>query len=114
MIEHLATLINTFPGTANQTRCFTHILNLFAKSILRQFEVPKGKGTKAIDNAAKELAAVSDEIDDDVEEASKSGSNEGDGDVGNDDVDGLPDERNELSGDELSNLEESLNHFDLF
>ena len=41
MVEHLATLIEDFPGAANQTRCFTHILNLVAKSILRQFDVAK-------------------------------------------------------------------------
>jgi hypothetical protein len=34
MIEHLSTLVENFPGAANQTRCFTHILNLVAKSIL--------------------------------------------------------------------------------
>jgi hypothetical protein len=52
MIEHLAVLIDTFPGAANQTRCFAHILNLVAKSVLRQFEAPKVKGKKAVDEAA--------------------------------------------------------------
>lgn len=41
MVKHLATLVENFPGAANQTRCFTHILNLVAKSILRQFDVAK-------------------------------------------------------------------------
>ena len=65
MIEHLATLINTFPGAANQTRCFAHILNLVAKRVLQQFEaLKKGKG---VDD--KDLAAIVDEImgDDDKE-----------------------------------------------
>jgi hypothetical protein len=44
MIEHLANLIETFPGAANQTRCFMHILNLVAKSVLHQFETSRVKG----------------------------------------------------------------------
>jgi hypothetical protein len=112
MIEHLATLINTFPGAANQTRCFAHILNLVAKSVLRQFEVPKVKGKK-VDDAAKELAAVIDELDDEV---SESGGNEGGGggddeeddDVVDDNEEGLPDERDGMSEEELTTFEESV------
>ena len=43
MIEELVNLLDNFLGTANQTRCFTHIMNLVVKSILAQFELPKGK-----------------------------------------------------------------------
>ena len=39
MVKHLSTLVENFPGAANQTQCFNHILNLVAKSILHQFEV---------------------------------------------------------------------------
>lgn len=121
MIEHLATLVNTFPGAANQTRCFAHILNLVVKSILRQFEAPKEKGSKAIGDTARELAAVFDELDDehDLEaEDSESGGNEGgvggDDDeddnmlVDDDDEDGLPDEQVGMSQEELTSLEDSV------
>src|SRR5258708_3012064 len=64
MIERLAELIDNFPGTANQTRCFTHILNLVAKSALHQFEAPKAKGIDSINDTMNELAAVSDELED--------------------------------------------------
>jgi hypothetical protein len=115
MIEHLATLIDTFPGASNQTRCFAHILNLVVKSILRQFEAPKTKGKAVDESAAKELAAVVDEIDFD-DEASDSGRNEGEGDVDDDvddevvddDNDGLPDERDDLSEQELLSHKESV------
>ena len=40
MVEEMAGLLENFPGAANQTRCFLHILNLTAKSILHQFEIP--------------------------------------------------------------------------
>lgn len=116
MIEHLAILIEMFPGAANQTRCFAHILNLVAKSVLRQFEAPKGKGEKAIGDAARELAAVFDELDN--AESSESGGNEaGDSDEGNDDEDddavdddedGLPDERKGMEEEELASLDDSV------
>ena len=112
MIEHLAALVETFLGAANQTRCFAHILNLVAKSVLRQFEGPK-KG-KAVDETAKELAADVDEMDVDNNEASDGGSNKGgndceDGDdnVVDDNEDGLLDE-DEMSMEERTSLKESV------
>ncbi|TDL29000.1 hypothetical protein BD410DRAFT_702115, partial [Rickenella mellea] len=38
MTTELADLIDAFPGDANRTRCFAHILNLVAKSVIRQFD----------------------------------------------------------------------------
>jgi len=118
MIEHLATLIENFPGAANQTRCFTHILNLVAKSVLRQFEAPKSKGGKVLDDAARELAAVLDDLEgfDDDDVASNGGGDEDDGegnedvddDVVDDDEEGLLDERDGMSEEELATLEKSV------
>ena len=45
MITHLATILEAFPGSTNRTRCFAHILNLVAKSIIQQFDTPKKKKT---------------------------------------------------------------------
>ena len=110
MIERLAELIDHFPGAANQTRCFTHILNLVAKSVLHQFEAPKAKGRDAIGDTMKELAAVADELEDDGNEMS---ADEEDGDddeedaAEGDDDDG-PDEQDGMSQDELAELEESV------
>jgi hypothetical protein len=114
MIDHLATLIDTFPGAANQTRCFTHILNLVAKSVLRQFEVPKTKARDDCDNAAKELAATFDELedaedDDEVFNDSADGGDSVDSDENeDDDDDGLVDERDEMSEDECGRLKRSV------
>lgn len=41
MIVHLAQLLEAFLGSLNQTRCFTHILNLITKCIMKQFDAPK-------------------------------------------------------------------------
>jgi len=117
MIEHLATLIESFPGAANQTWCFTHILNLVAKSILRQFEAPKLKEGKVLDDAARELATIFDDLEDlndDVDldgggnEDSDEGDEDMDDDVVDDDEDGLADKRDGMSKEELANLEESV------
>ena len=121
MIEHLATLIDTFPGATNQTRCFAHILNLVDKNVLHQFEAPQEKGNKVMDKAARELAAVVDELDDEHNSDVEGGGNEGGsneaGGVGNDsedddtvddDEDGLPDERVKISEEELTTLEGSV------
>ena len=87
MIEHLATLIDSFPGTANQTWCFTHILNLVAKSVLHQFEAPKAKEGNIIDDAAKQLVAIFDKLEDeDDSEVSNSNGGGSDGDSNNDDA----------------------------
>ena len=41
MIERLAQIMSNFSGEANRARCLAHIVNLVAKIILRQFDMPK-------------------------------------------------------------------------
>ena len=41
LIQELEHMVEGFPGEANQTRCFNHILSLVAKSIVQMFDVPK-------------------------------------------------------------------------
>jgi hypothetical protein len=67
MIDALSELVVTFPGAANRTRCFTHILNLVVKVILRQFDVPKAKADEALDAASLALVDLAGDID--MEEA---------------------------------------------
>ena len=67
MIDTLAELVVAFPGAANRTRCFTHILNLVIKVMLRQFDVPKAKAGEALDVASQALADLAGDIE--MEEA---------------------------------------------
>lgn len=102
MIDGLAELLEAFPGPANRTRCFAHILNLVAKSILRQFDVPKAKSDEALDVAAQALAELAEDLD-----------HEGDDDeVGDkdedDDVEGMVDVRAEMTEEEIEALDASL------
>ena len=41
MVEKLVDRVPQFGGAASRTRCFLHIINLIAKSIIRQFNVKK-------------------------------------------------------------------------
>lgn len=64
MIEWLQKLIDGFPGEANRTRCFAHILNLVAKTILAQFDTKKKKGANVVvdeDDLLTELATELEE-----------------------------------------------------
>jgi hypothetical protein len=67
MIDALAELIVAFPGAANRTRCFTHILNLVVKVILRQFDIPKAKVGEVLDVASQALVDLAGDIE--MEEA---------------------------------------------
>jgi hypothetical protein len=41
MIDSLADILDDFPGLPNQMQCFAHTLNLVAKCIMKQFDIPK-------------------------------------------------------------------------
>ena len=76
MVETLEVLIDDFPGAANQTCCFLHILNLVVKSILKQFDLLQSKekkesgdnsenkeSNKTMDWAAEELLKLAGNVD---------------------------------------------------
>jgi hypothetical protein len=113
MIEELANLVDDFPGPANQTRCFLHILNLVVKSIIRQFDVPKSKRTsdsegddESIDEAMRELLKLAGDINLEEEITASAGNEE---DATEDDSEGgWVDEHEEMTEDELLELAESV------
>ncbi|KAF4612580.1 hypothetical protein D9613_012727 [Agrocybe pediades] len=119
LISQLPTLLDAFPGAANRTWCFTHILNLVAKVILRQFDTLKGKADDAIDDAADALAGLENEIDRDLEEElelageieleeqemERDAASDEDED---DDETGMVDYRKEMTPDEIAELDATL------
>jgi hypothetical protein len=109
MVEELADLLDDFPGESNRTRCFTHILNLVAKSIIKQFDVPKAQANEVLNDAAKELSTLAADLD--IEERITREGHEGEGeDNGNEDdsLDGWTNVRDELSDEEREALDTSL------
>lgn len=105
MIDELALILDDFPGAANRTRCFTHILNLVAKSVMKQFDLPKAKAGEALTAAAQALSTLAGDIE--TEEALMEVGMAQDGDD-NDDVDGLANVRDGMSVEELEELDETL------
>jgi hypothetical protein len=67
MIDALAEQVVTFLGAANRTCCFTHILNLVVKVVLRQFDIPKSKADKVLNAALQALVDLAGDIE--IEEA---------------------------------------------
>jgi hypothetical protein len=104
MIDELIALLAEFPGPANQTRCFAHIINLIAKSVIRQFDVPKATEGKTIDEAIAELRALAGDIDIEEMLMRAANSNEDDNDDDNDSVEGWVDECQEMSKVEVVEL----------
>ena len=112
MIEELANLLDDFPGPANQTRCFLHILNLVVKSIIRQFDLPKSKKTSddgdeddpMLDAATIELLKLAGDID--LEEQITASAS--DDEAADDEEEGWVDKHKDMTEDELKELAASV------
>jgi hypothetical protein len=123
MISELAEILPDF-SQVNHMRCFLHIVNLCAKLIIKQFDVPKQKDDEHLDEAVRELQGDdNDKIqnlagDQDLEEqqthegisqrkTNGQGAEEEDEDD-DDDIEGWIDEMELLSPAEHAGLEESI------
>jgi hypothetical protein len=112
MVEELANLLDNFPGPANQTWCFLHILNLVVKSIIQQFNLPKSKKTSdnkdeddlTLDAATAELLKLAADID--LEEQITVST--GDDEVADNDDEGSVDKHEDMTEDELKELAASM------
>jgi hypothetical protein len=92
MIRELETLLPGFPGPDNQTRCFAHIINLVAKSLLQHFDAKKkARRADAGNRIEGEITELAEGID--MEEMETRIQNlKQNADVQDDDVDGWVDE----------------------
>ena len=54
LIEKLADIVEEFPGQANQTRCFNHVISLVARSIVKVFDAPQKKGDRNAEGLSME------------------------------------------------------------
>lgn len=107
MIKELGKRLDLFPGADNQTRCFTHVLNLIAKSIIRQFDIPKAQQIQALDDGLHELHALAADVDLE-EKATRDGADIQNDDDEEDNVDGWIDERERMSTEDVKMLDESV------
>jgi hypothetical protein len=104
MIEELANLLDDFPGAANQTRCFLHILNLVVKSIIKQFDLPKATADGILDEATRDLLALAGDLALEEEQTRDVGKDDED----DDNEEGWIDERELMSEWERDELDESV------
>jgi hypothetical protein len=63
MIDKMEEMMEEFPGAASRTRCFDHILNLVAKTVIKCFDSPRKKAGEDIGNAEKELLELAGDAD---------------------------------------------------
>ncbi|TFY76101.1 hypothetical protein EWM64_g7913 [Hericium alpestre] len=108
MIQELEHLLPEFPGETNHTRCFAHIVNLVAKSLLKQFDTKKG-GAGADSGAEAELDALAEDIDiEDMQTRLENTAVAAEGDEVIDEEEGWVNEVAELTADEKKELEKSI------
>jgi hypothetical protein len=50
MVNHLAVLVPAFEGASSCTRCFLHVINLVAKSLIHLFDIKKKDADAALAN----------------------------------------------------------------
>ena len=109
MMDELQRHLPHFPGEASRTRCFCHIINLVAKSIITQFDVPPL--LEEIDDEDVEDAEERQDLEllagmegEEEEEQLENDQEENE----NDDDEGWIDERIEMPGIERRTLEKAV------
>ncbi|KAF8872710.1 hypothetical protein CPB84DRAFT_1691215, partial [Gymnopilus junonius] len=102
----LAKILEQFPGAANQTRCFTHILNLVVKAIMKQFDTPKKKGEADVDGMDIDLEDLADALDELQDELEMGVGEERDDDDA--DIDIEADGQEGMTEEEIEELEASV------
>ena len=106
MIDELSDLLPNYPGAANWCRCFLRIVNLIAKTLLKQFEVPRKDVDAALDAAKQELLELAAGAD--MEELVMVAEGGLDNNDDADNMDGWVNEMNLLSDDESEELRQSI------
>jgi hypothetical protein len=104
MVDNMGEQLEDFPGETNRTRCFDHILNLAAKTVMKLFDLPKTKTGDTRSTKEQELMDLAGDID--LEESYMQ-QLEGD-DADPDDVEGWVNEESFLSEEEAASLNEAI------
>ena len=106
MVNKLSNLIVSFPGDANHAQCFNHVIALIAKSLIHQFDVPKGKADAVLDEAEREPRELVEGLD--IEEEETVGEWEVPEDDDDENTDGWIDEVASLSVADREELDANI------
>jgi len=85
MIDCLRDIMKVFPGDANHSRCFNHVITLVAKRMVRQFNVNPKEANAELDEAEQALRDLAEGIE--SEELMMRGSQDADDEEDDDKVD---------------------------
>ena len=105
MIDELSRLVENFPGESMRVRCFAHVINLVVKSILKQFDLPDKIKDEVLNEGLKELQALGADLELEEQILRDDDADKNDDD---DDIEGWVDEREEMSEEDLEELEETV------
>ena len=101
-------------SVVNHTCCFLHIINLVAKSLIRQFDVPKKIPNEQPDDADHELYDVAENLDfEETKATATHGNEQEEDDNDNDNIEGWVDEQDKLTAEEHEQLHASTRPFKL-
>ncbi|KAG1889610.1 uncharacterized protein F5891DRAFT_965438 [Suillus fuscotomentosus] len=104
----LAENVAHFGGDTARTRCFLHIVNLVAKSLLKQFDVPKNEALAFVGTAEEELREIAQGLEaEDADTVAENGASDPNADD-TDNLDGWVDEVGELSDEEHNMLQDDI------
>jgi hypothetical protein len=107
MIYQLQGLINEFKGPESHTHCFTHILNLIAKSIIQQFDIPRAQANSIFDEATMALIELAGNINVKEQKMAKSSDNS-DNDKDDKNTEDWVNERDSMTAEQLTALDRSV------
>jgi hypothetical protein len=108
MVTEMEKLLTAF-SSMNHTQCFAHIINLIAKSLLKQFDIrDDNERDKDLDDDERSLLALAEDIEHE-ELTTAQEKDDDDGEIEEEDgLEGWVDEVEALSPTEQANLEESV------
>lgn len=105
MIDCLRDILKVFPGDANRSRCFNHVIALVAKRMVRQFDVNPKEADAALDEAEQALRELAEGID--SEELITRGSQDADDEEDDDEADEEDVFEEEMSPEDRAELDAS-------
>ena len=108
MVEALKDQLEIFPGDSNRTRCFDNIVNLIAKSVIQQFDVPKTKGNESFDDVLWELMVSAEELEKEELATKESECWASEVEREDDDLDGWVNEQEGMSEPEQKEIDDNV------
>lgn len=63
MMLELADHLAHFGGEAARTQCFLHVINLVAKTVIKQFDLPKRRGDMSWQNLDDKLVQLAEDTE---------------------------------------------------